>query len=769
MMRYFNNNLSPVKILFFLVFFVFQSHYSYSQFPVFNREHRLLKTADKLFQEKDYFKALEKYREYISRYEGNIDVWYHVAISYKEIGKPERSEIYFNRIINTDEQANPIVHLTLGQVLMMQGKYSEARKHFQRYNELLEYNDQMAMKYISSIENIDKYFVDSSFFIRNNLPINSEASDFGAVAYNNDIYFLSTKNTKNDYNLRYSSDLFISNMDSAGLLFETPKKMSGPANTRFGEIGYTIVPETNEIFICRYEPGKEDEYSLGYNLYKAYLGADKVITRPERFTNDKFKYAIAYPTLSFDGKYIIFSSDAPGGYGGWDLYRAEFTELGFDNIENLGDKINSAGDEMYPYLLNDSILFFTTDGHGGIGGFDIYSKNIKETDEYARNMGYPINSPGDDIGIYFDSGLSGYFTSNREGGKGSSDIYRFMIHQLKLTGEVVDELNGENLKNVHIKIKRGTETGEALALADNGTLILEASPGEELEITVEKEGYETKSFTVNTAEMTYIGSHSLKIGKLPVLKIEKEVEPVTFEIAPEIIEKPKSEKYIFFGVQVISSKSRINDELLKKRFKEFNDISEFYDGKYYRYLIGKNNSYFLSKEVYKEKSGGNKTYLVAFVDNGQERVMKALKIAHVEPAEARDPIVHEFIDKTEQVSSEIVYYGLDKFRIPEGVDDKLDHIVDELNDHPEYFLEIAAHTDKRGSDMYNRALSEERAKFLYEYFIAKGFSENRIIYHGIGEKQLKKYCAECTEADHEQNRRAELILRVYKQNESGTN
>ncbi len=758
------NNFFFIKVIVLAAFLILQCNSGYSQLPVFKREQRLLKTADKLYQEKDYQKALEKYREYISRYEGDVDVWYHIAMAYKEIGKPERSEIYYNRIINTDEQTNPIVHLSLGQVLMMQGKYAEARTHFQRYNELLEYNDQLAMRYISSIENIDKYFVDSSFFRKSNLPINSEASDFGAVSLDNSFYFLSTRNTKGDFNLRYSSDLFVSNMDSVGLLFETPKKMGGPANTRFGEIGYAIVPETNEIFICRYEPGKEDEYSLGYNLYKAYLGADKAITRPEKFESERFKYAIAYPTLSYSGKFIIFSSDAPGGFGGWDLYKAEFTDNGFDNIQNLGEKINSAGDELYPYLLNDSILFFATDGQGGLGGFDIYSKNMNKLNDFARNMGYPINSQGDDIGIYFDSGLSGYFTSNREGGKGNADIYRFTIHQLKLSGEVVDELNGENLKNVNIKIKRSTGKGEALALADNGKLVLEAKPGEELEITVEKEGYETKSFTVNTAEMSYIGSHSMEIGKLPVLKIEKE-EPVAFEIAPEIIQKTKSVHDIIFGVEVLASRTRLDDETIKRSIQESDNVSEVYDGKYYRYVIGKNKSYFLAKETLK-KLANNKYFLVAFVDSKSERVMKAVKMAHVEPAEARDPIVHEFIDKTNQIGSQIVYYGLDKFRIPEGVDDKLEKTINALNSHPEYFLEVAAHTDKRGSDMYNRALSEERAKFLYEYFIHHGINENRIIYHGIGEKQLKKYCVECTEADHEENRRAELILRVYKDDEA---
>ncbi|MBN1115847.1 MAG: OmpA family protein [Bacteroidales bacterium] len=750
------------QILLTAILFIAFSAKSYAQFPNFSREFRLLNQADKLYQERDYYKAVTKYREYISRYEGNVDVWYKIAISYKELGQPERSELYYSRIIKTDEQSNPIVHLSLGQVLMMQGKYKEAREHFQRYNELLEYNDQLAMRYISSIENIEKYFADSTFFDKQNLPINSEASDYGAATLDNNFYFLSTRDTRKDYNLKYSSDLFISEIEQGKSIFDSPKKLSGPANTRFGEIGYAIVPQTNEIYICRYEPGKEDDYSLGYNLYKAYIGVDNNISRPEKFRSDKFKYSIAYPTLSYDGKFLIFASDAPGGFGGWDLYRADFTSNGFDNIQNLGGKVNSAGQELYPFLLNDSILFYATDGQGGLGGYDVYSKNLND-EEYARNVGFPVNSNSDDYGIYFDSGLSGYFTSNRDGGKGADDIYRFSIDQLKLTGEVVDELNGENLKNVNIKINRSSGEAEALALADNGKLVLVARPGEELEITVEKEGYETRSFKVNTADMAYIGNHSLMIGKLPVLKLaEPESLAEKFEIAPEILEVAEQKDDIFFGVQFMVSKRRLKEDYLRSLVGQNYEISEVYDGKNYRYLVGQNKDYFLTKEDYKKLEIDSKVYLVSFVNNEFTRVMKALKMAHVDPAEARDPIVHEFIDKTKQVGFGLVFYGLDLFRVPAGYEKEINRIKDTLVAHPEYFLEIAAHTDKRGSDMYNRALSEERAKFLFNLFVSMGIEENRIIAHGIGESQLKKYCQECTEADHEQNRRAEMIIRVYK-------
>lgn len=751
------------KYFILFTFIILSVQSGFSQFPVFSRESRLIKAADKLYQDREYFKAITKYREYISKYEGDVDIWYKIAISYKEMGQPDRSELYYSKIISTNEQANPIVHLSMGQVLMMQGKYDQARTHFQRYNELLEYNDQLAMRYISSIENIERFFTDSSFFKKANLPINSEASEYSAASFDNTFYFLSNRNTKSDYNLKYSSDLFTSKVDKDDMIFETPKKVSGPANTRFGEIGYAIVPLSNEIYICRYEPGKLDEYSLGYSLYKAFIGADNSISKPEKFKNEKFKYAIAYPTLSFDGKFLLFASDAPGGFGGWDLYRAEFSSAGFTNIQNLGEKVNSAGDELYPYLLNDSIIFYATDGQGGLGGFDIYSKNLRDGNEYARNLGFPINSNSDDYGIYFETGLSGYFTSNRDGGMGSDDIYRFSIDQLKLTGEVVDELNGENLKNVNIKINRSSGKDEALALADNGKLVLVAKPGEELEITVEKEGYEIRVFTFNTANMTFIGNHSLTIGKLPVVKMAKQTEPLAgaFELSPELIEKTQ-ELDIYFATQIALSKSRLRPDYLRSLYPNIQDINELYDGKYYQYIVGKNSDYFLAKEIFKSLKG-NDVEMVAFENGNPVKVMKALKAAHVDPAEARDPQVHEFIDKTTQKGSELIFYGLDLFRIPDGFEQSLNATIEALQKNPEYFLEIAAHTDKRGSDMYNRALSEERAKFLLEYLISKGISEKRIIAHGIGEKQLKKYCQECTEADHEQNRRAELILRVYKE------
>ncbi len=741
----------------FFCLLLFQSNHVFSQFPIISREQRMNKKADELFTEKNYAKAIVKYKEISSRYEGNLDLWYKLAVSYQEVDQPEKAALYYNRIIKTDDEANPLVHLSLGQVLMMQGKYDEARKHFMRYNELLEFNDQLAMRYISSIENIDRYFEDSSYFSQKNLPLNSEASDFGATTINNSFYFLSTRSKKDDYNERYSSDLFVSNINSDAV-FETPKKMSGHANTRFGEIGYAIVPKTNEIFICRYEPGQQDEYSLGYNLYKGFLGANREISRPSKFQLDKFRYAIAYPTLSTDGKFMIFASDAPGGFGGWDLYRAEYTSKGLENIKNMGDKINSAGDELYPFMMNDTIIFFATDGHGGLGGFDIYSKNLSQEKELSRNLGNPINSSANDYGIYFDSGLSGYFTSNRAGGVGHDDIYQFTIHQLKLSGEVIDEGSGDNLKNVNVTVKRSIGKDEVLALADNGKLVLSAEPGEQLEITIEKEGYETKSFTVNTSNMSFIGNHNMQIGKLPVVRLEP--EPITFELDPKLLEKPEVSD-IFFSVQIATAKSPISEKYLKRKYTGDKEIVELLDGKYYHYFIGKYKSYFEAKELWKSRN--KKEPFLAYKDGKSQRIMKALKEVHVVPAESRDPIVHDFINKTEQLSSSIIYYGLDLFRVPDNSEAVLEKVVKELNDNPNYFLEIAAHTDKRGSDMYNRALSEERAKFLRKYFVDQGISELRIISHGIGEKQLKNYCAECSEDDHKLNRRAELIIRVYKE------
>lgn len=731
-----------------------------AQFPQEKREKRLIRQANELFAEKNYSKAIVKYKELTNRYDGNADIWYNMAICYVESGQPDRAEVYYSRILKLDDDANPIVHLSMGKVLMMQGKYEEARSHFLEYNELLEYNDQLAMRYISSIENIDKYFADSTFFQQESLALNSPASDFGASTLDKSFYFLSTRDRKKDYSEKHTSDMYKLPADNLDDNIE-PTKVKGPANTRFSEVGYAIVPERNEIFICRFQPGKQDQYTLGYSLYKAYIGHDNDISRPEQVLVDQFKFAIAYPSLNESGNKIIFSSDAPGGYGGWDLYTADYTSEGFENIHNMGEKVNSAGDELYAFMLNDSILFYATDGHGGLGGFDIYSKNMNKSTEYAMNMGYPINSPANDYAIYFDSGLSGYFTSNREGGVGGDDIYKFSIHQLKLSSEIVDQENGDNLKNVNISVERSNGNTEALALADNGKLILNAEPGEVLKITVEKDGYETKSFEVNTSGMTFIGNHSVQLGKFEVLKLEPEVEPIAYVLDSSLIQKAEVKDEIFFATQIALSKSKLSDKYVKSKYNGTKEVIEHYDGKYYYYLIGKFDSYFEAKEVFKSEKV-NKSSLVGFINNEKTKVMKALKDAHVIPAEAKDPEVHRFIDRTEQLYANLVFYGTDKFRIPENSNLKLQEIVDSLEAHPDLFLEIATHTDKRGSDLYNRALSEERARFLREYFLSKGIDELRIISHGIGESQLKKYCSQCSAEDHKLNRRGELIIRIEK-------
>jgi outer membrane protein OmpA-like peptidoglycan-associated protein len=246
---------------------------------------------------------------------------------------------------------------------------------------------------------------------------------------------------------------------------------------------------------------------------------------------------------------------------------------------------------------------------------------------------------------------------------------------------------------------------------------------------------------------------------LAIVKLEPKEYVPTFELQPELLTK-EAVKNIFFAVQIAESKTKLSKEQQAIRYSGKYDIDELFDGKYYIYVIGMNSDYFLTKEVFKSEDIGE---LIAFKDSQTEKVMKALKEAQVDPAEAKDPEVHEFIAKTNKIDSRIIYYGLDLFRIPEGTASILAQVVDSLMHNPQIFLEIATHTDKRGSDMYNRALSEERAKFLYNYFVDAGISEKRIISHGIGEKQLKNYCTQCTEEEHKLNRRGELILRVYKE------
>lgn len=164
--------------------------------------------------------------------------------------------------------------------------------------------------------------------------------------------------------------------------------------------------------------------------------------------------AFAHPAVSPDGKYLYFVSDMPGGYGGKDIWRIDLTERG-TGVENLGVQINTPGDEMFPYIKSDSTLYFASDGHPGMGGLDLFKATMNEFGVWKiENLGYPINSAGDDFGITFETGReAGFFSSNRNDARGYDHLYSFELPVIEvwITGMVMDQ-DEEPIPNAIIRI-----------------------------------------------------------------------------------------------------------------------------------------------------------------------------------------------------------------------------------------------------------------------------------------------------------------------------
>ncbi len=289
------------------------------------------------------------------------------------------------------------------------------------------FNDEK--NYLSLIE------MQSGRFELSTIEINSENSDFAPSFYLGNLIFASNREERNvskrihEWNNQPFLDLYIVNQDDEKGSME---RFSKNINSKFHESTAIITKDGNTIYFTRNNYTNKDyrENSAGTNLLKLYRSKkidgkwEKAIELP--FNSDE--YAVAHPALSPDEKTLYFASDMPGGKGLSDLYKVSIEEDSFGTPESLGEVINTEGRETFPFIATNGDMYFSSDGHPGLGGLDVYVVKQSEDGTYGEgyNIGEPVNSSVDDFTFIINStsGL-GYFASNREGGMGSDDIYSF--------------------------------------------------------------------------------------------------------------------------------------------------------------------------------------------------------------------------------------------------------------------------------------------------------------------------------------------------------
>lgn len=589
-------------------------------------QNRHWRAADEAFNNMQYNQALTKYKKALSKAKGKPDkekISFQMAECYRLINNTKKAEAAYKRISKSNyAEKNPVVYLYLAQAYMSNEKYEDALTFFEKYAEQVP-DDARGTNGIESCR-LSKEWLDSptKFKIQIQKPLNSKEADF-SVAYADKLYntiiFTSTRDAAtgksvDNWTGQSFSDLFIAKLDPKGdwstpILLETANVINTGAN----EGNPSLNSKYNQLYFTRC--GNDKGSLQGCKIYVSRRsgrnwGDPKALSLGGDSTT-----VFGNPSISPDELMIFFSSDLENGQGGKDIWMAARKTANdeFGKPINLGPAVNSPGDEMFPFLRNDTSLYFASNGHPGMGGLDIFRSTFSNGIwNKPVNMQSPINSAGDDFAIVFNPEEDkGFFSSNRKGGRGSDDIYSFENPPVLFTlqGIVKDD--------------------NTLQVIPGAVIKLTGSDGSSIEARSDARGI----YSFNKAQIKARTSYELVCVK---------------------------------------------DNYFNKKAKET--------------TVGLESS---------------KDFTIDFM---------------LEPIPDKPVVLPDIL------------YDLAKWDLKPQYQDSLQGLIKTLDENETIVVELASHTDARGSDESNDVLSQKRAESVVNYLIERGIDPDRLVAKGYGER-----------------------------------
>ncbi|WP_299391483.1 OmpA family protein [uncultured Gelidibacter sp.] len=428
------------------------------------------KLADKFFENYAYVKATELYEEAVKKGDSSEHVLTRLGDCYYNNSKSQEAALWYGKAVNKYNKVNPEYIFKYIQSLRSIGNYVEADKWMVKFKEI-QSGDTRVKDFDAN--NLDMYeelaSTDDAVVQIENLPFNSEFSDFGGYIANGTLYFASARHKDLKKNYGWNDEPFLDLYTLAVTEKEGKKEYGDPEfissekiNSPYHEASVAITKDGKTMYFTRDNLNKRNK--LGYDrkgtshlkLYKATLEDGQWGSIVELPFNDTY-FSNGHPALSPDNSKLYFVSDREGGFGQTDIYVVDILDNGkYGTPQNLGPKVNTAGREMFPFIAKDSTFYFSSDGYLNLGLLDIYKSNIlKDENAEPENLGAPYNSGYDDFAFFMnDSTKTGYFSSNRPGGKGGDDIYSFNAEpcKQKIEGIARDIKTNEVLANVEVKL-----------------------------------------------------------------------------------------------------------------------------------------------------------------------------------------------------------------------------------------------------------------------------------------------------------------------------
>ena len=455
------------RILILLIIFLGSANVFFAQDSIPDRQQaRVKEKADQRYDEYSFRPAIDIYKKVLDKGYVSADLLRRLGNSYYFNAQYEdAAEIYERLSVTYPNETEPEYLFRYAQCLKTLGNYEESAKIMVKFKEMTATNIDFDEDYLAKIEkNSGRYSVKPFAY-------NSKYSDFAASFYEQGLIFASDRDTGNlaryrhTWNSRDFLDLYKVNADSVSN--NNVVKLSGDVNTRLHESTSVVTKDGTTMYFTRnnFLDGKKYKDQQGVIRLKIYSAEliNGVWTNVTELPFNNDSYSVAHPVLSPDEKWLYFVSDMPGTLGESDIFMTEIIGDGtYGPIMNLGSNINTRARETFPFITKDGVLYFSSDGHQGLGGLDVFATKIAFNDygQPVVNVGRPINGANDDFAFIIDTeSKKGYFSSNREGGMGEDDIYEFVENEplvldciQPITGTVRDRISNEVLAGATVMV-----------------------------------------------------------------------------------------------------------------------------------------------------------------------------------------------------------------------------------------------------------------------------------------------------------------------------
>ena len=501
-----------------------------------NSQTKSVIKADENYNKYAYIDAIATYEKVAEKGYKDEKMFQRLGNAYYFNGELTKAVKWYDALFEMNSQQEPEYYYRYSQALKASGNYSKADQVLETFNQLVK-NDKRGILFESNKNYLEQIKSNSGRFEIADAGINSKYSDYGSAFLDNKVVFASARDTGGvsrktfKWTNKSFTNLYAAELKADGTVGE-PERFEKKINSKFNESTPVFTKDGKTMYFTRNnflkgKRGKDDKKITLLKLYRAHLINGKWENITELPFNSDL-YSVAHPALSLDEKQLYFASDMPGTIGQSDLFSTAINSDGtFGAPQNLGAGINTEGRETFPFVSGDNELYFSSDGRQGLGGLDVFVAKINSDTGIGeiQNIGAPVNTTQDDFAFIINSeNRSGFFSSNREGGVGYDDIYRFtetkkLVCNQTLAGTVVDLESDNVLENAHVKLldEKFQEVAQ-ITTGKDGSYSFEVKCNEKYYLHAEKEDFETKEVSV-----IMDATDGIKNLKLP---LEKRIKPI---------------------------------------------------------------------------------------------------------------------------------------------------------------------------------------------------------------------------------------------------